>query len=439
MYCRIDSVKNLYKLLRYLNSDSHKKGVERNILISTVNMINDNNYYKQFMKEIRSPRRRANHKIEAHSIIISFTEDEFNSNNPADVEKANILVTNFLKEKYPDRRCVVFWQRDGRQGLLHCHAVISDFSITECKGCSRDQQHFFTVKRWLEDSVKKHVHVEVDPKLKAKHKRTKAELAKIDKAKAIKAKHNDVSEEELKQLLIDNKAFSIKEALRNLIQQAIENSNDEKSLFKLLNDKGIRTERKQSKKYGDYYLYNYYSCPVSSIHTKFRSRSLGAIYGPDYIESFWESRDKKKTKTKAQTDAEQFSKWLLDTKQSYFVFDDNGHLLSTDWDKYEVLQKAFEDQKQRSSMSESEQITDDKDSMNQSSFEDLTVTAGDNSDNKNNISIIQNELINELKNASSELQSLSKIMQEERSALYKYEKANHALNINEQLEKEKSM
>ena len=46
---------------------------------------------------------------------------------------------------------------DGRSGLLHNHILINDVSMTDSRGCDKQQYHFAAVKEWTNDAAAKYL------------------------------------------------------------------------------------------------------------------------------------------------------------------------------------------------------------------------------------------------------------------------------------------
>lgn len=345
MYIRINGTKNGEGSIRYaVYGRAHNgKGSHRNCLITPINLLPvKNNYYKAYVNQMNKnwKRARKNHSIQMRRIVISFSKNEINPDNENDIEVANNIVKDFIKTYYPDREALLFYQKDGTGGCLHCHALVSDCSITDGKGCTRQQQSFDYIKRWINDVAEKYI--KLDFGSNNKNRRTQTERALEEKAELIKNQNPDLSHDELQKVLIENKAFSYKDEMKDIIHACMESTDNEDDYFKALEDNGIHPIKKSSNKYGNFYLYDFYRCPIGVKNSKARSYKLGYYYGPTGIQEYWSSKNNSPSTHTANKDSDDFNSWLQETGQSYFVFDDNGKLISTDFDKMEKLHQEYE-------------------------------------------------------------------------------------------------
>ena len=59
-------------------------------------------------------------------LVISYSRNELDPDNPADILKADEIGQKIVNKYYPNRQAVVFTQIDGKSGLVHTHILISD-------------------------------------------------------------------------------------------------------------------------------------------------------------------------------------------------------------------------------------------------------------------------------------------------------------------------
>ena len=81
----------------------------------------------------------------------SFSINELNPDEPADILTANMIGQEFAQRYYPDRQAVVFTQTDGKSHLVHNHIIISDTDMTSSRGCDKQQYYQPTLAQWTNE------------------------------------------------------------------------------------------------------------------------------------------------------------------------------------------------------------------------------------------------------------------------------------------------
>ena len=322
MYSRITASKNGRDAIRYAEG----KGPGQNgrcALITTVNMIPNGKYAEQMAPLWRMAR--ANHKVQVRRIVISFSKKELDPQSEADLELANTIVREFIKTYYPDRQAALFFQNDGRGGCLHCHCIVNDISLSDHKGCTRTQQYFKYVRQGIDTVAAKYIELDKGGKLESRQ--THTERAKADKTAKIMDAHPELQGDELRKVLIQQKAYSYKEDMKERIHAAALKSKDIVSFFKELKARGIEAIKKISPKYGEHYVYDFKMCPVGVKNTKARSYKLGYSYGPEAIQMLWDEQNKPHNLPQPpHQKSNDFSQWLNQQGLSCFKRDDDGSL-----------------------------------------------------------------------------------------------------------------
>ena len=332
MFSRISGAKDGRGSIQYAEGTAHNGEKDRNVLVSTINMIPNDRYVEQMAPLWRLARK--NHSIQTRRIVISFSKKELDPYSPEDINTARDIVSEFIRTYYPDRQAVLYFQRDGEGGCLHCHAIVNDVSLTDHKGCTRAQQHYKYVRNGIDKVASKYI--TLDYGKPAKSKMTRTERVKAEKAAEIMKKNPGLKGDELCNKLIEEKAYSYKEDMKDRIHEAMMKSINEKDFFRRLKEKGIDTIKKTSKKYGDHYVYDYTKCPIGVKNTKARSYKLGSSFGPDALKTIWNEKKIQKT------DADEFVKWMRESGRNCFEYDDEGHLVRTDFALWEELHEEFE-------------------------------------------------------------------------------------------------
>ncbi len=345
MYSKVICSKNLDASFFYCCGPSHsKKEEKRNLLITPINMtISSKERPGVTVSKMKRDFRGRKKKIECINIILSWSKDELDPNSEEDLEIANSVVKEFVKEHYSDdaRKSICFFQRDGSSGCLHCHLLVLNSNMNGKTVAPKNRFHP-NVKKWIDEVNQKYLEQKTHDF--PRNKSSQTERAKEDKAREIREQNPDLSEDELQALLIEKKAYSYKADMKQRIRAAMEYSKSVKEFKRNLKTAGVSVERKSSKKYGHYLVYDFFGCPLSEKESKKRQSSsykLGSIYTIDAIKSYWRERDRTidNSDTRKEDD---FVKWMHNRGESYFVFSDSGKLIKTDFDKMERLHEEYE-------------------------------------------------------------------------------------------------
>ena len=251
--------------LAYLigNGRGHNGQKVRNACISSVNMIPDGQWLRQFRQEWDRVNRQR-HPTQAIGIIQSFSREELDPKNDEHIATANTLGNEFVKTYYPGRRALICTQIDGKSGLIHNHLLISDTEMTTLLGCNKNQYHKKTIERWSDEIISKYM--VIDRGKKTTEKETKTERVKRETG-----------------------AYVWKDALRERITAAISEAKTEEDFFKRLTAHGVEATKRSSKKRGEYFTYellDFSDMPDGEEkpkHSKIRSYNLSAAFSPEAI------------------------------------------------------------------------------------------------------------------------------------------------------------
>lgn len=121
-----------------LYGKGHNGKEKRNEYISFVNLPlpadkNDKRFIKAFENVWKHARN--NHTCQMLRLIVSYSRNELDPDNPEDILKANEIGQKIVKMFYKNRQAVVFTQIDGKSGLIHTHILISDVELETYKAC----------------------------------------------------------------------------------------------------------------------------------------------------------------------------------------------------------------------------------------------------------------------------------------------------------------
>ena len=335
MYSRISGARDGRGSIRYAEGSAHDGSGHRNLLVFPVNMIPNGRYADQMEPLWRKARK--NHRIQTRRIVISFSKKELDPYSVQDIDTAKVIATEFIRTYYPDRQAVLYFQRDGKGGCLHCHAIVNDISLTDHKGCTRTQQFYKYVRNGIDTVASKYI--TLDDGGRTESKQTRTERVKAEKAAKLMEEHPELQGADLRNALIKEKAYSYKEDMKQRIHEAALKSSDEKEFFKKLRGEGIDVTTKTTPKYGEHYVYDFTMCPVGVKNTKARSYKLGYSYCPEAVRMIWQEKAKNGQPEKAKDNA--FATWLHEQEQSIFEYGADGRLTDTNFDLMDRLHEEY--------------------------------------------------------------------------------------------------
>ena len=247
--------------LKYVLDDKGHNGAEkRNEIVTPIKMHRGASYEMQMEKYWN--KARSNHKTQMIRIVQSFSKNELDPDNPADIQKANVIGQELVDKHYPDRQALVCTQIDGVGRCVHNHIFINDVSMIGNKACDK-KQYFHPVLRMWSDEITSQ-YIEHDIGNTEPERLTRTERRKREKGE-----------------------YSYKDDLKKRITSAMELALSEDDFIEKLNENGVSVVKKNSTTYGEYYLYELTDkstiprdakIPNYALHS--RSYKLGTDYGP---------------------------------------------------------------------------------------------------------------------------------------------------------------
>lgn len=159
---RISSTKNGLKALNYAldekkikDENTSEKGMRRVLSISGNRL--DTKFVKEQMTAVwESFNVAAKDKIQLYRVIQSFSEDELNYKNRADIKKANAIGLALAKKMYPDRQAVVVTQADGVGHKLHNHILVNSISAKDGKSIRDLSTTWYRIAQASDEIIKTH-------------------------------------------------------------------------------------------------------------------------------------------------------------------------------------------------------------------------------------------------------------------------------------------
>lgn len=128
-----------------LNESGHNGNEKRNQYLSGVNLVDGVSYFKQFQYYWDKADDR--HEVQVRHIILSFSDRELDPKNQGHIKFAHQNFTEYISENFPNRQAIIGTQVDGKTGLVHCHAMVSDCDMIDTSGFSEEQRTFGFLKR----------------------------------------------------------------------------------------------------------------------------------------------------------------------------------------------------------------------------------------------------------------------------------------------------
>ena len=282
-YTTVKKFKNGRAAIAYAegeNNKGHNGNEVRNQCIGTVNMFPGIPYADQM--ELYWDKARPNHTNQVVRLLMSFSEKEFNPDDPEDRQKANEVGQEVVRRFYPDRQAVIFTQTDGKGRKVHNHIYINDVSLVNGLATTKEQHKFEKVKEWVNEVA--------------------AEYTTLDFGQ----NQTDKRHTRYESVLEEQGKWSWKEDLRDRVTTAMSEADDEQSFLDNLSKNGVEVAEKDQKKHGHFYTYtltDFSRMPKGTEQPKkahARSYSLGPAYGYEALMDLLKFKGKIKSQESSQ-------------------------------------------------------------------------------------------------------------------------------------------
>ena len=202
----------------------------------------------------------------------SFSINELNPDEPADILTANMIGQEFAQRYYPDRQAVVFTQTDGKSHLVHNHIIISDTDMTSSRGCDKQQYYQPTLAQWTNEIAGQYFELD-SGNAKTMDKTTQTERAKRALGE-----------------------YVWKDDLKSRITEAMNESESEEDWIRNLPAHGVNIEVHDSRKRGKYYTYELmdtdgFGDKKIPQNLKSRSYKLGTLYDAEHVQEYFSEKE----------------------------------------------------------------------------------------------------------------------------------------------------
>ena len=143
VYTKITNARHGASAIDYVLQEQGHYKERRNEYITGVNlMLNGDVSVTEQMEQYWNKASEQN-KTQVRRVVISFSEKEFDPENPESILRASELCRDGLAELYPDRQILVCTQTDGKGGKLHVHGLVNNVSMTDNKGLGAGRTGFY--------------------------------------------------------------------------------------------------------------------------------------------------------------------------------------------------------------------------------------------------------------------------------------------------------
>ena len=156
MYTKITNAKHGASAIDYVLQEQGHYKEKRNEYITGVNLMLSGDVSITEQMEQYWRKASEQNKTQVRRVVMSFSEKEFDPENPESILRAAELSRGGLAELYPDRQILICVQTDGRGGKLHVHGLVNNVSMTDNKGLEAGKTGFYYLKREMNRYMKEH-------------------------------------------------------------------------------------------------------------------------------------------------------------------------------------------------------------------------------------------------------------------------------------------
>ena len=267
-YSRITPAKNSKDALDYAQGSDDGKGHNdndaRNLVVGSVGLLPADviPFDEQFEQLLKSSSSR--NKTEARRLIMSFSKNELDPDDPQSPYKALTIAQETMQEGYNGFPSAIFVQNDGKGGKVHVHIIACNVNSITHKGFTDEQTNY----KYLEQTFDKVAqnYIDLDYGRTTKDKVTQNERIKREQG-----------------------IYCWKDDLKQRVNTAMINAKDRDDFLHKLTLAGVEGTYRTSKKQGDYILYelrdtsNFDDDKIPS-NLKSKSYKMGSNYDIDALD-----------------------------------------------------------------------------------------------------------------------------------------------------------
>lgn len=156
MYTKITNARHGASAIDYVLQEQGHYKEKRNEYVTGVNLMLSGDVSITEQMQYYWQKASEQNKTQVRRVVISFSEKEFDPNNPESILRASELCRDGLAELYPDRQILVCAQSDGKGGKLHIHGLVNNVSMTDAKGLPAGKTGFYYLKREMNKYMQEH-------------------------------------------------------------------------------------------------------------------------------------------------------------------------------------------------------------------------------------------------------------------------------------------
>lgn len=229
MYTKITSARHGTSAIDYVLQEQGHYKEKRNEYITGVNLMLSGDVSITEQMEQYWNKASVQNKTQVRRVVISFSEKEFDPENPESILRASELCRDGLTELYPDRQILVCAQTDGKGGKLHIHGLVNNVSMTDNKGLGAGKTGFYYLKKEMNRYMQEHG-------------------VELDSGK----EHGKMRETQTERAFKEAQLYSWKDDLLERVKQAKESSTNYEQFIDELNNRDI--EYDDSRKHNTFVL-----------------------------------------------------------------------------------------------------------------------------------------------------------------------------------------
>lgn len=269
MYTKITSAKHGASAIDYVLQEQGHYKEKRNEYVTGVNLMLNGDVSVTEQMEQYWQKASGQNKTQVRRVVISFSEKEFDPENPESILRASELCRDGLAELYPDRQILVCTQTDGKGGKLHVHGLVNNVSMTDNKGLGAGMTGFFYLKREMNKYMESHG-------------------VELDKGE----NHGKMRETQTERAFKEAQLYSWKDDLLERVKQAKESSTNYEQFIDELNNRDI--EYDDSRKHNTFvltdterYIQDFGKEPEKAL--KARGKTLGEEFTKEALHAHFDA------------------------------------------------------------------------------------------------------------------------------------------------------
>lgn len=269
MYTKITNARHGASAIDYVLQERGHYKEKRNEYITGVNlMLNGDVSVTEQMEQYWQKASEQN-KTQVRRVVISFSEKEFDPENPESILRASELCRDGLAELYPDRQILVCAQSDGRGGKLHIHGLVNNVSMTDNRGLPAGKTGFFYLKKEMNRYMQEHG-------------------VELDRGE----NHGKMRETQTERAFKDSELYVWKDDLLERVKQAKESATSYEQFIDELNNRDI--EYDDSRKHNTFvltdterYIQDFGKEPEKAL--KARGKTLGEEFSKEKLKEHFDA------------------------------------------------------------------------------------------------------------------------------------------------------